>query len=134
MEAENATTLPKEVTTEIFFREEACRIREAFDNDSDEENLDYLRHQLGCMKSLMTHLELPWDRLIPILFRSFANYIRLKNEPVNNRKTFLLTAQLMDCITYMSQNGRMVNTLAVFFNNQIDELDRLLAKKTETLS
>ena len=64
MEAANTLTLPKEAVQEIFFREEASRIRKAFANKSDEDDLDYLLHQLRCIKSLMVHLELPWDRLI----------------------------------------------------------------------
>ena len=135
MEAANTSTLPKEVVHEIFFREEASRVRKAFANRSDEEDLDYLLHQLQCMKSLMTYLRLPWDRLIPILFRSFAYYcMRQPDEMVSKRKAYQLTAQLMDSVTFMSQNGRMINALVEFFNHQIDDLDKLLAEEVKTMS
>ena len=42
-----------------------------------------------------------------------------------------LTAQLIDCITYLSQSGREINALAVYFDHQIDDLDNLLAKNEE---
>ena len=133
MEAANTSTLPTEAIQEIFFREEASRIRKAFANKSDEEDLDYLLHQLRCMKSLIVHLELPWDRLIPVFFRCFAYYMRQPNVE-NTRKTYQLATRLMDCIVFMSQNGRMINTLVEFLNHQIDDLDKLLAEKSESLS
>ena len=135
MEEVNTSTLPKEAIQKIYFKEEASRIRKAFANKSDEEDLDYLLHQLQCMKSLMAHLRLPWDRLIPVLFRSFAYYcMRQPNEMVSNRKAYQLTVQLMDSANFMSQNGRMINTLVDFFNHQIDDLDKLLAEEAKTLS
>ena len=90
-EAENTLTLPKEISSEVFFKEEARRIGEAFNSKSNELDLEYLRHQLKCMKSLATSLELPWDRFIPILFRSLTllhattghKYKQTKNGPVN---------------------------------------------------
>ena len=134
MEAANTLTLPKEAVQEIFFREEATRIRKAFANKSDEEDLSYLLHQLQCMKSLMAHLRLPWDRLIPVLFRSFAYYcMRQPNEAIGNRKAYQLTVQLMDSVNFMSQNGRMINTLVEFFNHQIDDLDKLLAEEAKAV-
>lgn len=39
MEAANTSTLPTEAIQEIFFREEVSRIRKAFANKSDEEDL-----------------------------------------------------------------------------------------------
>lgn len=131
MEAANTLTLPKEAVQEIFFREEASRIRKAFANKSDEDDLDYLLHQLRCIKSLMVHLELPWDRLITVLFRCFAYYMRQPNVE-NTRKTYQLATQLMDCIVFMSRNGRVMNALVEFFDHQIDDLDKLLAEKNET--
>lgn len=130
-EAENSVTLSKDVSSEIFFQEEARRIREAFNNKSDEQNLDYLRHQLKCMKALTTHLELPWDRLIPILFRCFSSYMQHPELNVNRKKTGQLTAQLIDCMTYMSQNGRMINVMVAYFNQQIEDLDKLLAEENQ---
>ena len=135
MEEVNTSTLPKEAIQKIYFEEQASRIRKAFANKSDEEDLDYLLHQLQCMKSLMAHLRLPWDRLIPVLFRSFAYYcMRQPDEMVSNRKAYQLTVQLMDSANFMSQNGRMINTLVEFFNHQIDDLDKLLAEEAKTLS
>lgn len=130
-EAENTLTLPKEVSNEVFFKEEARRIREAFNNKSNELDLEYLRHQLKCMKSLATSLELPWDRFIPILFRSLTLYMQQPDININKRKMVQLTAQLIDCITYLSQSGREINALAVYFDHQIDDLDNLLAKNEE---
>lgn len=83
------------------------------------------------MKSLATNLELPWDRFIPILFRSLTLYMQQPDININKRKMAQLTAQLIDCITYLSQNGREINALAVYFDYQIDDLDNLLAKKEE---
>lgn len=133
MEAENTSTRPTEAIQEIFFREEASRIKNACANTSNEDDLNYLLHQLQSLKSLVAHMELPWDRLIPVLFRCFAYYMRQPNVE-NTRKTYQLGIQLMDCVTFMSQNGRVINTLVEFFNHQIDDLDKLLAEKNKVLS
>lgn len=79
----------------------------------------------------MVHLELPWDCLITVLFRCFAYYMRQPNVE-NTRKTYQLATQLMDCIVFMSRNGRVMNALVEFFDHQIDDLDKLLAEKNET--
>lgn len=134
MEAAKTSTLPKEIVQEIFFREEALRIQEACANKSNEEDLSYLLHQLHGMKRLIAHLQLPWDRLIPVLFRSFAYYMRKSNETISSRKTYQLTAQLMDSVTFMSQNGKMINTLMEFFNHQIDDLEKMQAEETQVQS
>ena len=60
--------------------------------------------------------------------------MRQPDETVSSHKACRLTAQLMDGAVFMSQNGKMLNALVEFFNHQIDDLDKLLAEKNETLS
>lgn len=130
-EAENSLVLRQETYQEIFFNEEARRIREAFNNKSDEKDINYLLHQLKCIKTMATTLELPWDSLIPILYRSFTFYIQNPDTNINRRKASLLTAQLIECMSYMSKNGRILNALALYCGRQIDDLDKLLKEKEE---
>lgn len=130
MEAENTLRLPKELSAEVFFEEEANRFHQVFNNSKDEVNLEYLRGQLQSMKSLMTHLELPWDRIIPIIFRCFAYYMRQPSDLISGRKTFQYTSMLIDLSTYMSQNGYFVNCMVAFFDRQINDLDKLIAEKS----
>lgn len=126
MEAENRLTITREISSEIFFKEEAFRFREAFNSKNDEQDLYYLRHQLEGMKRMATQLELPWERYIPILFRSFANYMRHPDANASNSKTYQLTALLMECVTFLSQNKPMINALATIFDQQIKDLDKLM--------
>lgn len=83
------------------------------------------------MKALVTTLELPWDRLIPILFRCFTSYIQQPDTNMNIRKSSQLTALLMDSMNYLSKNTRTVNALSTFLDQQINDLDKLLEGKME---
>ena len=130
-EAESSLTLRQETAVEIFFNEETRRMREAYNNNSNEPDLDYLRHQLKHMKALVTTLELPCDRLIPIRFRCFTSYIQQPDTNMNIRKSSQLTALLMDSMSYLSKNTRTVNALATFLDQQINDLDKLLEGKME---
>lgn len=130
-EAESSLMLQQKTAGEIFFNEEARRIREAFNSKSDEQDLNYLRHQLKYMKNLVITLELPWDSLIPILFRSFTSYIQQPDMNINIRKSRQLTALLMDSMSYLSKNTRTVNALATFLDQQINDLDKLLEARME---
>lgn len=132
MEAElNTLTIPEETSREIFFREESRRLHEAFDNKDKSENLYSLRSQLKNLKDLVVSLQLPWDRCIPILFRSFAHYMKFPDGNANNRKVYQTTALLMDSVTTLSQNKREIFALTVFLDRQIADLDRLIAAKEQ---
>ncbi|WP_455591627.1 hypothetical protein [Bacteroides sp.] len=128
MEAENTLTLPQEAINEIFFREEVRRLYKAFPKSEDTDQLRYLRNQLQCMKSLLAHLALPWRQHLPLLFRSFTTYMRHPDEFINDRKTYQNATQLMDSVSYLSQQGAQINNMITYFDQQIKELDALIAR------
>ena len=129
MEAENTLTLTKEISNEFFFKEESRRLQEAFMVDRDVNQLNYLQGMLMKMSAMMRALELPWDRYIPLLFRIYAGYMSRPDGSISNRKINQLMALLMDSITYLSQNGKQIHDLCVFFENQAAELNELLSAK-----
>ena len=134
MEAENTLTITKQISDELFFKEEFRRLREAFAVTKDvTDPMNYLCNSLSKLAEMMRALELPWERYIPILFRSFAIYMRYPDENVSSRKAYQLTALLMDSITYLSQNGKQIHDLRVFFEQQVGELNELLsARRSES--
>lgn len=77
MDTENALTNAKESPNEIFFEEEARLWAEVYGKQSDKPDLESLQRMLENMNHLLLSLELPWERFIPILYRSFALYMRL---------------------------------------------------------
>ena len=131
MEAENILTLPQEAINEIFFKEEARRLYEIYPSTTDPENLHCLRQRLQAMKMVVAHLTLPWDRFIPVLFRSFAIFMKQTNELTANPKAYNHAAQLMDCMSFLSQQGALINHMVSYFDYQIKELNALLAQSTE---
>ena len=80
MDTENALTNAKESPNEIFFEEEARLWAEVYGKQSDKPDLESLQRMLENMNHLLLSLELPWERFIPILYRSFALYMRLRTK------------------------------------------------------
>lgn len=133
MEAENRLTLPQETINEIFFKEEARRIYEAFPNANDPDPMHCLRTQLHYMKMILGRLTLPWDRFIPVLFRCFAIYMKHAEQQLTpESKAYQNAVLLMDCMSFLSQKGAIINNSVTFLDYQIKELDKLMAKPSSS--
>ena len=128
MDTENALTNAKESPNEIFFEEEARLWAEVYGKQSDKPDLESLQRMLENMNHLLLSLELPWERFIPILYRS---YMRRPDENTNNRKAYQLSAQLMDSVVYLSQNTNLIHHIHLFCNMQIAALEKLKNEKVE---
>lgn len=113
---------------EAFFEESAQRFKTVFSNTTDEYHLLYLRHQFKAIKLLLEKLQQPWDRYIPLLYRSFALYMQHPCEFNSHRKAYRLSAELMDCITFLSQSGRLIQSMAEYYNRQAREIENKLAE------
>ena len=100
METENALTIAEESLNELFFEEEARLWAEVYGKQSDKPDLESLQRMLENMNHLLLSLELPWERFIPILYRSFALYMRHPDENTNNRKTYQLSANSWTLLSF----------------------------------
>ena len=78
------------------------------------------------MKTLLTKLELPWDRYIPILHYGFVLYLQRVESSDSRTKAAKLTTDLMSCVAFLSQSGRLINNMAGFYNQQITDLEKLI--------
>mgnify|MGYP000766056611 CR=1 FL=1 len=123
--------MPKENSKENFFEEEARLWAEVYGKQSDKPDLESLQRMLENMNHLLLSLELPWERFIPILYRSFALYMRRPDENTNNRKAYQLSAQLMDSVVYLSQHTNLIHHIHLFCNMQIAALEKLKNEKVE---
>lgn len=128
-EAESSLAPRQQIVEEIFFNEEAHRIRKAFNEKTNEHDLVYLRRQLKYIKNLTTILELPWDNLISILFRFFSAYMQHPDKNMNHQKVHQQTALLMDSMSFLSKNPQMIHALSLYFDQKIKDLDKLLEEK-----
>ena len=131
MEAENSLTITKQISDELFFEEEARRLREIFVGARDANQLRYLRGVLQTMKEMMQNLELPWDSLIPILFRNYAVYMLHPDPEVSNKKTYRSVTMLIERMNYMAQHKDLLHHTALFLESQIADIDKLMAKSDE---
>lgn len=104
---------------------------EVYGKQSDKPDLESLQRMLENMNHLLLSLELPWERFIPILYRSFALYMRRPDENTNNRKAYQLSAQLMDSVVYLSQHTNLIHHIHLFCNMQIAALEKLKNEKVE---
>lgn len=125
METENALTIAKENSTEFFYEEEARLWAEVLGNQIDPPDLEFLQHRLENIDHLMRTLELPWNRFIPILYRSFALYMCHPEETTGNRKAYQLSVQLMDAIVYLSQHTSLIHQIHQFCIIQLADLKQI---------
>ena len=79
-----------EMLSDIFFKEEARRLKEACRFEKDEDDFDYLNHQLQSVKNLLVGLKLPWIQIAPILYRCMAVYLQRPDQHVSNMKVRVL--------------------------------------------
>ena len=123
------------VLNDEYFKEQSERIQEAFKKNIGDHR-QYLLNQSKCMKTLLTKLELPWDKYIPILHYGFVLYLQRVENTDNRSKAAKLTMDLMSCVAYLSQSGRLINNMAGFYNQQIIDLEKLMeeAKKNEVVT
>ena len=122
-----------EMLSDVFFKEEARRLKEACRFEKDEDDFDYLNHQLQSVKNLLVGLKLPWIQIAPILYRCMAVYLQRPDQHVSNMKVRYLTTQLMDGVLLLSQNGRLINDLLMFFDRQIKEIQCLRNERGEEI-
>lgn len=124
------------VLNDEYFKEQSERIQEEFSKRNVQDHRQYLLNQSKCMKTLLTKLELPWDRYIPILHYGFVLYLQRVESPDSKGKAAKLTTDLMSCVAYLSQSGRLINNMAGFYNQQITDLEKLMekAKKNEVVT
>ncbi|KKB58334.1 hypothetical protein [Parabacteroides gordonii] len=120
----------QDISKDAYFEEESMRIKQAFSNTKQgEDQLLYLRHQLQCVKTFLTRLELPWDKYIPLLFRGFACYLQCEERKSVRSKNYRLSAELMECVAFLSQSGRLINSMANYYDKQIKEVEKKIAEK-----
>ena len=124
------------VLNEEYFKEQSERIQEEFSKRNVEDYRQYLLNQSKCMKTLLTRLELPWDRYIPILHYGFVLYLQRVEGSDCRCKAAKLTTDLISCVAYLSQSGRLINKMAGFYNQQITDLEKLIeeTKKNEVIT
>lgn len=108
-------------------------MKEAFCFERDADDLDYLNHQLQSVKNLLVGLKLPWIQIAPILYRCMAVYLQRPDQHVSNMKVRYLSTQLMDGVLLLSQNGRLINDLLMFFDRQIKDIQCLRNERGEEI-
>ena len=129
----DAPIMDMEMLSDVFFKEEARRLKEACRFEKDEDDFDYLNHQLQSVKNLLVGLKLPWIQIAPILYRCMAVYLKRPDQHVSNMKVRYLSTQLMDGVLLLSQNGRLINDLLMFFDRQLKDIQRLREEKCEEM-
>ena len=124
------------VLNDEYFKEQAERIQDEFNKRNVQDHRQYLLNQSKRVKTLLTKLELPWNKYIPILHYGFVLYLQRVEGPNNRSKAAKLTTDLMSCVAYLSQSGQLIHNMAGFYDQQITDLERLMeeAKKNEIVT
>ncbi len=119
------------ILNDEYFKEQSERIQEVFQKKNIEDHRQYLLNQSKGMKTLLTKLEMPWDRYIPILHYSFVLYIQRVDGQDARVKAARLTTDLISCVTYLNQSGRLINNMAKYYDQQICDLEKMMAEKEQ---
>lgn len=124
------------ILNDEYFKEQAERIQEEFNKRNVQDHRQYLLNQSKRVKTLLTKLELPWDKYIPILHYGFVLYLQRVEGPNNRSKAAKLTTDLMSCVAYLSQSGQLIHNIAGFYDQQITDLEKLIeeTKKNEVVT
>lgn len=115
------------VLNEEYFKEQFLRIQGMFDQKDTIAWQQFLLKNSQNMKTLLTRLELPWDKYIPILHYCFMLYIQGLEGRESRKQAARLSMDLMACMACLARSGRLINRMADFYNQQIADLEKLIA-------
>lgn len=86
----------------------------------------FLLRQLEHTKGLLSSLEKPWSRYIPILYRALSLYYIHVTDTSKRQLALNLTTDLMTVITQLSQSGRLISRLCAYYSNQSEILKKYM--------
>ena len=84
-----------EMLSDVFFKEEARRLKEAFCFERDADDFDYLNHQLTKRENLIGRSKTAVDTNSTNLYRCMAVYLQRPDQHVSNMKVRYLSTQLI---------------------------------------
>lgn len=119
------------IPNEIFLKVFAHHLMSRFPSTVifNESDYQYLHRQLKYMKNLQTHLELPWQEYIPILYEAISLYVSQNENKKHSAKVIRLTTELLKCIIFLSNKGPLIAKTADFYDTQIKEIEHLMKEK-----
>ena len=115
---------PNEIFLKVFAHHLMSRIPKTV--VFGESDYHYLHRQLKYMKDLQTHLELPWQKFIPVLYEATSFYVSQNENKKQSAKVIRLTTELMKCILFLSDSGPLIAQTADFYDTQIKEIERIM--------
>jgi len=59
----------------------------------------------------------------------FACYLQCEERKNVRSKNYRLGAELMECVAFLSQSGRLINSMADYYDKQIKEVEKKIAEK-----
>lgn len=92
----------------------------------EDDLLHFLQRQLVHTKSLLSSLEKPWDRYIPILYRAFSLYYIHVTDKNKRQLALNLSTELMSVIVLLSRSGRLISRLCAYYSNQSEMLKKCM--------
>lgn len=92
----------------------------------EDDLLHFLQRQLVHTKSLLSSLEKPWDRYIPILYRAFSLYYIHVTDKNKRQLALNLSTELMSVIVLLSKSGRLLSRLCAYYSNQSEMLKKCM--------
>lgn len=91
----------------------------------EDDLLQFLERQLEYSKGLLSSLEKPWSRYIPILYRAFSIYLMHLPDSKSRQNALNLTSDLVNVVVQLSQSGKLISRLCAYYSNQSDMLKSL---------
>lgn len=92
----------------------------------------YLLRYFQTMKAIFASLERPWDKYTPIIHKGGIMASCSTEGKEARKKTISASTELINCTLFFLKQARFIDDSALFFNQQIKELELLMEATPNT--
>lgn len=99
---------------------------------TNDDPLHFLLRRLKEIKSILTHLELSWEKCIPIVHKGSILFHYAQEGKNARQKIINLSTELINTMSFLSLNSNLVHTLILYYDNQIKDLQTMIGETKES--
>lgn len=91
----------------------------------------YLLHRFEESKGLVSVLQKPWGKYIPLLHEALSYYLIHVTDTKLRMKAMRLSTELMSTMVSLSQSGFLISRLCAYYSSQAKLLSKYIAENEE---
>lgn len=98
----------------------------------NDDPLHFLLRRLKEIKLILTHLELSWEKCIPIVHKGSILFHNAQEGKNAKQKMANLSTELINTMSFLAVNTPLIHTLILYYDNQINKLKTLIGETKES--